>query len=44
MTQKIRIGLVGAACGPELFTMISVLGVEETHKRTEAVIAAVEGR
>ena len=41
--NSLRIGLVGAARGPELFTMISVLGVEETHKRTEAVIAAVEG-
>ena len=42
--NSLRIGLVGAARGPELFTMINVLGVEETHKRTEAVIAAVEGR
>ena len=31
-----------AARGPELFTMIGLLGVEETLKRTEAVIAAVE--
>ena len=41
--NSLRIGLVGAARGPELFTMISVLGVEEARKRTEAVIAAVEG-
>ena len=42
--NSLRIGLVGAARGPELFTMINVFGVEETRKRTEAVIAAVEGR
>ena len=42
--NSLRIGLVGTARGPELFSMINVLGVEETHKRTEAVIAAVEGR
>ena len=41
--NSLRIGLVGAARGPELFTMISVLGVEETRKRTETAIAAVEG-
>ena len=40
--NSLRIGLVGAARGPELFTMIGLLGVEETLKRTEAVIAAVE--
>ena len=41
--NSLRIGLVGAARGPELFTMIGLLGLEETLKRTEAVIAAVEG-
>ena len=41
--NSLRIGLVGAARGPELFTMIGILGLEETHKRMEAVIAAVEG-
>jgi hypothetical protein len=39
----LRIGIVGCARGPELFTMINILGTEEVHKRTEAVIAAVEG-
>ena len=41
--NSLRIGIVGAARGPELFTMINILGVPETRKRTEAVIAAVEG-
>ena len=41
--NSLRIGIVGAARGPELFTMINILGVPETRKRTEAVIKAVEG-
>jgi glutamyl-tRNA synthetase len=41
--NSLRIGIVGCARGPELFTMIDILGTEEVHKRTEAVIAAVEG-
>jgi len=41
--NSMRIGIVGCARGPELFTMINILGTDEVHKRTEAVINAVEG-
>lgn len=37
--NSLRIALVGTARGPELFTMIDVMGIEEVHKR---VIKAIE--
>jgi len=41
--NSLRIAIVGTAKGPELFTMIEVIGVEEVVKRTLQAIEAVEG-
>lgn len=40
--NSLRIAIVGAAKGPELFTMISLLGTAEVHNRIEAIISKVE--
>lgn len=40
--NSLRIAIVGTARGPELFTMIDVIGVEEVHARVERAIATVE--
>ncbi len=41
--NSLRIAIVGTARGPELFTMIDLIGVDEVHVRTERAIAVVEG-
>ena len=40
--NSLRIALVGTAKGPELFTIIELLGVEETLRRAEKAISVVE--
>lgn len=40
--NSLRIALVGTARGPELFTIIELLGVEETIRRAEKAISIVE--
>jgi len=40
--NSLRIAIVGAARGPELFTMIELIGVEEVKTRAERAIAVVE--
>ena len=39
--NSLRIALVGTARGPELFTMIDVMGIEEVHKRVMRAIEIV---
>lgn len=39
--NSLRIALVGTARGPELFTMIDVMGIEEVHKRVMRAIEVV---
>ena len=39
--NSLRIALVGTARGPELFTMIDVMGIEEVHKRVMKAIEVV---
>lgn len=41
--NSMRIAIVGTARGPELFTMIELIGVEEVHQRVERAIKAIEG-
>ncbi len=41
--NSLRIAIVGTARGPELFTMINTIGVEEVHDRVQRAIAIVEG-
>lgn len=40
--NSLRIAIVGAARGPELFTIIELIGVEEVKTRAERAIAVVE--
>ena len=40
--NSFRIALVGAAKGPELFEIISCIGVEETNKRVKAACANIQ--
>lgn len=40
--NSLRIALVGTARGPELFTMINLMGVDEVVKRVERAIEVVE--
>lgn len=42
--NSLRIAIVGTAKGPELFTMIEAIGVEEVTKRTERAIATIENQ
>ncbi len=39
--NSVRIALVGTARGPELFTMIELMGTEETHRRIQRAIEVV---
>ncbi len=39
--NSVRIALVGTARGPELFTMIELMGTEETHRRIQRAIENV---
>ena len=39
--NSVRIALVGTARGPELFTMIELMGTEEVHRRIERAVAVV---
>lgn len=39
--NSVRIALVGTARGPELFTMIELMGTEETHRRIQRAIETV---
>ena len=39
--NSVRIALVGTARGPELFTMIELMGTEETHRRIQRSIEVV---
>ena len=39
--NSVRIALVGTARGPELFTMIELMGTEETHRRIERATEVV---
>ena len=39
--NSLRLAIVGAARGPELFTMIELIGVDEVVKRTERAIEAI---
>ena len=39
--NSVRIALVGTARGPELFTMIELMGTEEVHRRIERAVAIV---
>lgn len=39
--NSVRIALVGTARGPELFTMIELMGTEETHRRIQRAIKTV---
>lgn len=41
--NSLRIAIVGTARGPELFTMIELIGVDEVHQRVERAINAIEG-
>ena len=41
--NSLRIALVGTAKGPELFTIIDLLGVEEVHSRIMKAIQVIEG-
>ncbi len=40
--NSLRIAIVGTARGPELFTMINLIGVDEVVKRVDRAIAIVE--
>ena len=40
--NSLRIAIVGEAKGPELFTMIDILGTDEVHRRVEKAINIVE--
>ncbi len=40
--NSVRIALVGAARGPELFTMIELIGTGEVHRRVERAIEVVD--
>ena len=39
--NSLRIAIVGTAKGPELFTMIDIIGIEEVHNRTMRAIETV---
>ncbi len=39
--NSLRIAIVGAAKGPELFTVIDLIGIDETHRRIVRAVAAV---
>lgn len=39
--NSLRIALVGTAKGPELFTIIDLMGMEEVHNRTMRAIETV---
>lgn len=41
--NSLRLAIVGAARGPELFTMIELIGLEEVDARVEKAIAVIEG-
>lgn len=40
--NSLRIAIVGAAKGPDLFTMIELLGTEEVHNRVEKAVEIVK--
>ena len=40
--NSLRIAIVGAAKGPELFTMIELIGTAEVHQRIETIIQKIE--
>ncbi|MBQ4442724.1 MAG: glutamate--tRNA ligase [Bacteroidales bacterium] len=40
--NSVRIALVGAARGPELFTMIELIGTGEVHRRVERAVEVVD--
>ena len=39
--NSVRIALVGTARGPELFTMIELMGTEETHRRIQRAVETI---
>lgn len=40
--NSLRIAIVGAAKGPELFTVIDLIGIDETHRRIVRAVAAID--
>lgn len=40
--NSLRIAIVGAAKGPELFTVIDLIGIDEIHRRIARAVAAID--
>lgn len=40
--NSLRIAVVGAAKGPELFTVIDLIGIDEIHRRIARAVAAID--